>query len=215
MTRIVCPLAPYLHLAWLDADVVVLDVLNDRYLLLVDGAGALSPETPGAVGCADEATRAVLADAGFLSDRPQAPRLPPPSASRALEPTARPTAPRLQQTTAFVDGLLATAAFKRRGFAALIEVARARRPRRRLRPGDPALALESFHAIYPWLPWEGDCLQRAFLLHHHLHRRGHACRWVFGVRTWPFLAHCWVQIDDLVVGDSLSRIGGFTPILAV
>lgn len=215
MTRTVCPLAPHIHLAWVGADIVVLDVLHDRYLLLVDGAAALSPENPGAVVPADEATRAVLANAGFLAETSEARPFPAPPARRALEPPATPTAPLRLRTTAFLDGLAATAVFKRHEFATLIEIARIRRPSRRSGRADPTAALEGFHAIYPWLPWEGDCLQRAFLLHHHLHRRGHACRWVFGVRTWPFLAHCWLQIDDLVVGDSLSRVGGFTPILAV
>lgn len=39
--------------------------------------------------------------------------------------------------------------------------------------------------------------------------------WVFGVRTWPFAAHCWIQIGDLVVGDVLDRVRGYTPIRAV
>lgn len=215
MSSTVFPLAPHVHMAWLGPDIIALDSLRDRYILLAGAGSALRSEGRGLVRLRNEATRAALCDAGFLADAPQAVRPPLPTARRALEPPAMPTAPLMPRAFAFLDGLLATAAFRRRGFSQLIETARSRRPRRRVRPQDAAAALECFYAIYPWLPWEGDCLQRAFLLHHHLHRRGVACRWVFGVRTWPFLAHCWIQIDDLVVGDSLSRVGGFTLILAV
>lgn len=208
-------LAADIHLAWVGPDVIALDVAQDRYILLLNAAEALIPAAPGAVRLGDGAARVALEQAGFLDDTPQPPRTPMLQARRAIEPPARPEASLIPWWSSLLDGLLATAAFKRRTFVELVATARSRRPRRGARPTDPALALEQFYAIYPWLPWEGDCLQRAFLLHQHLHRRGLACRWVFGVRAWPFLAHCWVQIDDVVIGDSLSRVGAFTPIMVV
>jgi len=39
--------------------------------------------------------------------------------------------------------------------------------------------------------------------------------WVFGVRTDPFEAHCWVQHEDIVLNDTLDRINTFTPIMVV
>jgi hypothetical protein len=36
---------------------------------------------------------------------------------------------------------------------------------------------------------------------------------VFGVSMRPFHAHCWVQHEDTVVGDTLERVSEFTPIL--
>lgn len=39
--------------------------------------------------------------------------------------------------------------------------------------------------------------------------------WVFGVRTDPFEAHCWVQHDDTVLNDTLDRINTFTPIMVI
>jgi hypothetical protein len=38
--------------------------------------------------------------------------------------------------------------------------------------------------------------------------------WVFGVRTAPFAAHCWVQYDDYIVNDRPEYVADFTPILA-
>ena len=94
-------------------------------------------------------------------------------------------------------------AFRQRPLPALVEAARLRSsaPHRRDLYGAIQEA-EAFEAIRPWVPYEGD-----------LHQRGLDADWVFGVRTWPFLAHCWVQVGDTIVGDSLDRVGGFTPIM--
>ena len=39
--------------------------------------------------------------------------------------------------------------------------------------------------------------------------------WVFGVRTDPFGAHCWLQRDDVVVNDTPENVGVYTPILVL
>jgi len=39
--------------------------------------------------------------------------------------------------------------------------------------------------------------------------------WVFGVKTEPFYAHCWVQQGDRVFNDSPEYLGEFAPILVV
>jgi hypothetical protein len=67
----------------------------------------------------------------------------------------------------------------------------------------------------PWLPFQGECLYRSFLLRRVLRLRGCAALWVFGVQTWPFEAHCWLQIEDTVLDDAADRIAAYTPILAV
>ena len=69
--------------------------------------------------------------------------------------------------------------------------------------------------LLPWLPFQGQCLHRAFMLRRLLARRGLSVHWVFGVRTWPFMAHCWLQAGDTLVADDLDRVLGFTPILVV
>jgi hypothetical protein len=40
-------------------------------------------------------------------------------------------------------------------------------------------------------------------------------RWVFGVTTRPFEAHCWVQHHGTVFNDTPEHVGSFTPILVV
>lgn len=70
-------------------------------------------------------------------------------------------------------------------------------------------------AVLPWLPFQGQCLYRAALLRAHLKNLAPRTCWVFGVSTWPFAAHCWVQFDGLVLNDRLLRVRRYTPILAV
>jgi hypothetical protein len=46
-------------------------------------------------------------------------------------------------------------------------------------------------------------------------RRGHAVDLIFGVKLFPFEAHCWAQSGGLVLTDPLDRIRRFSPILAL
>jgi hypothetical protein len=40
-------------------------------------------------------------------------------------------------------------------------------------------------------------------------------QWVFGVRTAPFHAHCWVQQEDVLYNDMPERVRQYTPILRI
>jgi hypothetical protein len=59
------------------------------------------------------------------------------------------------------------------------------------------------------------CLLDSLTLMHFLARYGVFPTWVFGVKTDPFYAHCWVQQGDFVFNDSPDYIKGFSPILVV
>lgn len=48
-----------------------------------------------------------------------------------------------------------------------------------------------------------------FLAHHNQFPR-----WVFGVRSQPFAAHCWVQEEDRLLNDSIDYVSQFTPMMA-
>lgn len=39
--------------------------------------------------------------------------------------------------------------------------------------------------------------------------------WVFGVQVEPFCAHCWVQVDSIVLNDYLDNVCDYTPIMTV
>lgn len=209
-------LPPHIHLAWCDADVVILDLQADQYGLLVDAAAVLAPGPLAGTVLVDPAVQADLEKLGLTgADFPPQPRTPLPD--RRGELSGRPGSTSLGPLlAATLNTVASVATFHGRPLGRLVRSARGRRASSR-RPTlkQIARATGAFQTLHPWVPFEGDCLQRGYRLHHHLHRQGIDARWVFGVRTWPFLAHCWVQVDDLVVGDSLDRVGGFTPILAV
>lgn len=86
------------------------------------------------------------------------------------------------------------------------------------RPGlatDPVrviAAAKAFWRIAPWLTIEGECLVRSALLMNFLGRMGLSADWVFGVRLWPFSAHCWVQSGDVCLNDDVERLVAYTPI---
>lgn len=69
-----------------------------------------------------------------------------------------------------------------------------------------------FQRWLPWVPWQGRCLYRAFMLRSFLRLAGLDAVWVFGVRTWPFEAHCWLQFGPILLDDDVDRVSVYTPI---
>lgn len=58
------------------------------------------------------------------------------------------------------------------------------------------------------------CLPISLAMSANLNHLGVESKLVFGV-TMPFSAHCWVQIEDVVISDSLDRVLPFRPIMVV
>ncbi len=59
------------------------------------------------------------------------------------------------------------------------------------------------------------CLPRSIALVRALAAGGICGNLVLGVRTYPFMAHAWVQIAGSVVADDLDRVRDYSPILFV
>lgn len=217
--------APGVHLAVVEEDVVVLDVGADQYNCLLDAAALVRIADDGRLWPRYAEVAAALVDAGLAVpvSSPAPPRAhsfiaptrdlpgdaplpaPPGGGSRSAGPGAFRTLLTLAR---------AGHAFERLTLAGLT----ADKPEhvRRPRSSDPAhLArlVAAARRLRPWLPREGECLKRAFQLRALLAEHGVVADWIFGVRTWPFAAHCWLQVDDLVVGDRLERVRLYTPIL--
>ena len=57
------------------------------------------------------------------------------------------------------------------------------------------------------------CLFNSLALLDFLALHGLYPKLVFGVSMRPFHAHCWVQHEETVVGDTLERVSEFTPIM--
>jgi hypothetical protein len=59
------------------------------------------------------------------------------------------------------------------------------------------------------------CLHDSLALLEFLARYGVFPSWVFGVRARPFVAHCWVQYEDIVFNDTVEHVVGYAPIMVV
>lgn len=75
--------------------------------------------------------------------------------------------------------------------------------------------LAIFDTLRPFFPAEYLCLFDSLLLVEFLAQKGIYPTWVFGVRTKPWGAHCWVQQSDVVLNDYLERVRNYTPIMAI
>lgn len=76
--------------------------------------------------------------------------------------------------------------------------------------------VDLFFHLAPFFYKQADrCFLNSLVLTEFLRSYGIGARWIFGVSAAPFSAHCWTQVGDTVVADSLFRIWRLTPILAI
>ena len=73
----------------------------------------------------------------------------------------------------------------------------------------------AFHALRLTFPRNYLCLFDSLALLDFLSLYNIFPTWVFGVRPEPFLAHCWVQADGVVLDDTVEHTSGFIPIMTV
>jgi len=212
-------LAPDVHLAVVDGDLVFLDAATDQYLCVARRRS--DPVLAALVGSRSvhdtEKVLAALLDerllVGSCDSTPWLGALPC-TASRDLD---RDLPSRLK---AGDIGLLLLAALRvavklRTGNPARWFAERRARLRLTAEPSDGAVNdwARRVNRLRPLIPRSGRCLVRSFLMLEYLRLRGVQADWVFGVRTHPFEAHCWVEHDGTVLTDSLEHVRWFTPIL--
>ncbi|MGE6694743.1 lasso peptide biosynthesis B2 protein [Sphingobium limneticum] len=78
----------------------------------------------------------------------------------------------------------------------------------------PAL-LAAFHSATLVFPRKDRCLPDALALHAYLALCKLRTTLVFGVQLGPFQAHCWVQHEDVVLGQDIETVRAFLPVLAL
>jgi len=181
------------------------DRLNHAFLRLQSGAG-------------DAADVRDLARIGVLQDGPATDRMRPcaymaPSASvdsagaRSWSNLGPVTAAYLRAAHTLRQGSLANVTRR-------LEMARSRAP-----SGPVSTAMDeiaSATASAKRLIGHYDlCLRWSLATALVLIRSGIGAKIIFGVCPGPFIAHCWVQVDDRIVGDDLERVDMFTPILVL
>lgn len=213
------PLASRVHGATVGLDLVFLDVARDAYVCLAGAAEAGRLCDDGAqIETDDGGLIAALHEAG-LTGAIAVPRSMAPRASRSLRRQSA-----LAATLDVLAGLPMTwsPGVARRyhgGFDQLISWAERRPPvaaDRLAEPCERAIAVvHSFQRRWPWALGRGQCLHRAFMLLTMLRRAECDAVWVFGVRTYPFEAHCWLQIGTTVLDDPLTRLAAYEPLMSV
>jgi len=202
------------HAAAVGEDLVFLDERADRYLCVV-GARALG--LLSAEDCPAEAeSLAALGAAGLIeAGAPLAPiGVDWPLPERDLRASG---AEVRKGDMAQALWCLADAArhYRGRSFEAILQLGRTRPERARNDPSELSALAARFQAWAPFAPGTSKCLLRAFMLLRLLRREGFDARWVFAVRTWPFAAHCWLQLDDLALDGEVERLAAYVPILVV
>jgi hypothetical protein len=202
---------------------VFLDLRRDRYL-------ALDPATEEAFRGIRTADEPLLADApardlllrtGLFRQGSLRGRLAPVSAAVPSASVLDRTAERRPGWTAPLRAWSAVSrARKRLASASLSGIVDAiRESRYAAAPsGDPAAAEEParvFHAARTMVPIERRCLLDSLALLDWLSDEARHAMLVFGVRTDPFGAHCWLQTEHTLLTDAHDTIGSFVPVLSV
>lgn len=201
------------HVALLDEDVVILDVARDAYLCVPGGAcGFAGP--PGMHRLLPGPLTLRLEAAGLTATAPPTPRRSLPARPvRSIIHQERTSSIGARDVWPALGALGALRAAQRRsGLGPHLDIVRDD-TRLTHDPDRVLTAARQFWDLAVWLPFRGECLQRSALLVAWLQKRGLRADWVFGVRLWPFSAHCWVQCDNVCLNDDFERLRAFTPIL--
>jgi hypothetical protein len=200
-------------MALVDDDVVLLDARNDRYACLSACDAEAIRMGYAARRWEDGVLARELIAAGYLvpaSGMPTIVEAAPSLPKRDLH-TLVGDIPRLSAS----DLIGATVS----GLATAWRL-RTQRPRHWLRARadgtdaqDRCIALaRRFAEAHLYLPGLARCLPRSLALIDFLQRHGATAQLIFGVRTHPFEAHCWVQSGDVILNDTVSRASWYTPI---
>ncbi|ODP38808.1 MULTISPECIES: lasso peptide biosynthesis B2 protein [Sphingomonas] len=205
------------HFCLLGERSIFLDVERDRYF-------AASPETTQALVRAingtsllgsDEARLQPLLNQGLLclSQDPSRP-LGETIAAKATRDLSKKGVPSLDLIClATMLQLRAQHQLRRGGLATIIAA------RMHTCPGTRSRAIEDVAAAHRAadliISPHQRCLMKSVGLFDLLIRSGHRPTFIMGVRDYPFTAHAWVQLGDMVIGDKQERVAHYRPILAV
>lgn len=214
-------LAPWVHAVAIEEDLVFLDLRADAYVCLAQvGAAVRFAPAQRRLRISDSELASDLSAEGLVTGARAPPRIRPrpwggPPVRSVLPQTSAPLRGRdLGEMSRGLWDLWRH--YRGRALPSLLAAAA---PPSAAPPSGASEALlsyvDAFHRWSPYAPVSGKCLLRAFLLLRALRRAGHDAQWVFGVSTWPFLAHCWLQAGDTVLDDTFERVGGYTAILVL
>lgn len=76
----------------------------------------------------------------------------------------------------------------------------------------PERAVSSFLSAVRFFPRRLDCLPASLSLRAYLTRLSIPSDLVVAVSLNPFAAHCWIEVGDMVIGDTIERVRDYVPI---
>lgn len=209
------------HAVMIDTDLVFLDIDADTYFCLPLPAGLARLdgerlETPDPL-LGEELMAAGLARRDQVEAGPsrRAPPPPPSRTARRLLERSGDAGVRIRPAHlgALAAAIRAGVASRRQTFRQLIEAHTDIEGEGPVELDRLLSDIAVWRSLAPWLPLDGVCLFRSGMLSAFLRSLGHRPTWVFGVRTWPFQAHCWLQAEDIALDDEAERLCAFAPIL--
>lgn len=228
-------LAPHVYPCVSGQHVVLMDLERDKYVAVVPAhrlASWVRGWPVGAVQAADSAhpdslVSQMLAHGMLVTDphvgKPAVPvTMPRPQRSLLeFDLDTRPRASAAQLWRFARSWLRAQLSLKLRPIQSIVETVRDRRVRHasREQDADPARLrslIAAFVRLRPlFYTLRAACLLDSLTLLHFLSAEGIHPDWVFGVKTDPFDAHCWVQHGELVLNDLPDRVRQYSAILVV
>jgi len=221
--------------------VILMDLERDKYVAVMPaqrlarwvrgwpvGEAPVTDPSGGADGSADALVSQLLAHGMLVTDphlgKPAVP-VTTPRPQRSLvefDLDARPKTNAVQLWRFGGSCLQAQLSLKLRPIQSIVEVIRARKVRRGA--GGPPDAdpvrlralVTSFARLRPlFYTLRSACLLDSLTLLHFLGTEDIHPDWVFGVKTDPFDAHCWVQHGEVLLNDIPDRVRQYSPILVV
>jgi hypothetical protein len=232
-------LSPHVHVCVAGKQVVLLDLERDKYLSMgyahpigrwVRGWPVPPSDSAATNDLGSDAENHLLAkmiaqgllvkDASIGKEASPAVAEPPKFAMVEYDLNARPRTTLAQLWRVCVAYTGAKLALRRRPIKEVVQAARLRKkratPTSRLEAGTLRALVTAFVHLRPLFFTAKDaCLLDSLTLVNFLAGYGVFPEWVFGVKTDPFYAHCWVQQGDFVFNDTPDYVRGFSPILVV
>jgi Transglutaminase-like superfamily len=228
-------LSPHVHVCVAGKQVVLLDLERDKYLSMAHthpiGRWVRGWPVPPPDSTATDAENGLLAkmiaqgllvkDASTGKEASPAVAEPPKLAMIEHDLNTRPRTTLAQLWHVSTAYTTAKWALKRRPIKEVVQAIRLRKKAggvstSTLDPGAVRPLVTAFAHLRPLFYTAKDaCLLDSLTLVNFLASYDFFPQWVFGVKTDPFYAHCWVQQHDFVFNDTPDYVRGFSPILVV
>jgi len=234
-------LAPHVYPCVSGQHVVLMDLERDKYVAVVPahrlahwvrgwpvGTAPEMESDHGAGESPDTLVSQMLAHGMLVTDPHVGKPAVPVAATRPARSLVefdldlRPKASAVQLWRFSRSCLQAQLSLKLRPIQSVVEAVRDRKARRIAResqPADPARLRSlatAFARLRPlFYTLRAACLLDSLTLLHFLSIEGIHPDWVFGVKTEPFDAHCWVQYGEVLLNDIPDRVRQYSPILVV